>query len=84
MPGESVRILSIGTGEGTFTVDEKARNGGAKEWAFMRSFSSAARAKSKNALGQAFLLDGKNNVVRIDVPESADPRALDDVERALE
>ena len=83
IPRENIRILSLGTGEGTFTVDEKARNGGAKEWAFMRSFSAAARAQSKNALGQAFLLAGKNNVVRIDPPESDAPIPLDDVERAL-
>lgn len=83
VPRENIRILSIGTGKGTFSVDEKARNGGAKEWAFLRSFAAAARAQSKNALGQAFLLAGKQNVVRIDVPESADPIALDDVERAL-
>lgn len=50
---EDVRILSLGTGESTFTVDEWARNGGIKNWAFMRSFNAAARAQSRNALGQA-------------------------------
>jgi hypothetical protein len=83
VPRENIRILSLGTGEGTFTVEEKARKGGAKEWAFLKSFAAAARAQSKNALGQAFLLAGKPNVLRIDVPESPNPIALDDVERAL-
>src|SRR3546814_9336612 len=45
---EDVRILSLGTGESTFTVDERARNGGIKDWAFMRSFNAAARAQSRS------------------------------------
>jgi hypothetical protein len=80
---EDVRILSLGTGEATFTVDERARNGGVKDWAFMRSFNAAARAQSRNALGQAYLLVGKNNVTRIDVPESDAPIAMDDVTRSV-
>ena len=80
---EQIRILTIGTGEAAFTVDRKARNGGAKDWAFMRSFNAAARAQSKNALGQAYLLVGKNNVVRIDAPESDELIALDEVARSL-
>ncbi|ESX00623.1 patatin [Mesorhizobium sp. LSJC268A00] len=83
VPRENIRILSIGTGESTFTVGEKARTGGVKEWAFMRSFNAAARAQSKNALGQAYLLAGKNNVIRIDAPESDNQIALDDVSRSL-
>ncbi|RUW02651.1 patatin, partial [Mesorhizobium sp. M1A.F.Ca.IN.022.05.2.1] len=45
--------------------------------------NAAGRAQSKNALGQAYLLLGKNNVVRIDVPESDRPIALDDVARSV-
>jgi uncharacterized protein len=80
---EDIRILSLGTGESTFTVDERARQGGIKEWAFLRSFNAAARAQSRNALGQAYLLVGKKNVTRIDVPESDSPIAMDDVERSV-
>ena len=80
---DDVRILSLGTGESTFTVGERARNGGIKDWAFMRSFNAAARAQSRNALGQAYLLVGKNNVTRIDVPESDSPIAMDDVSRSV-
>lgn len=80
---EDVRILSLGTGESTFTIDERARNGGIKDWAFLRSFNAAARAQSRNALGQAYLLVGKNNVTRIDVPESDAPIAMDDVQRSV-
>ena len=83
IPRKNIRVLSIGTGESTFTVEKKARIGGIKDWAFMKSFNAAARAQSKNALGQAFLLIGKNNVVRIDPPESDQQIALDDVRRSL-
>jgi len=80
---EDIRILSLGTGEATFTVNDTARLGGVKDWAFMRAFNAAGRAQSRNALGQAYLLVGKNNVVRIDVPESDMPIAMDDVRRSV-
>ncbi len=83
VPRENIRILSIGTGESTFTVDEAARQGGIKHWAFLRAFNAASRAQSKNALGQTYLLTGKNNVLRIDVPESDKPIGLDDGPRSL-
>ena len=83
VPRENIRILSIGTGEGTFSLTEKTQNGGAKQWASLLPFYAASRAQSKNALGQAFLLAGKNNVVRIDVPESDTPIKLDDVTRSI-
>jgi hypothetical protein len=83
VPRENLRVLSIGTGTSTFTVDAGARRGGIAQWAFMRSFNAAARAQSKNALGQTFLLVGKPNVIRIDPPETDNPVAMDDVERSL-
>jgi patatin-like phospholipase/acyl hydrolase len=83
VPRENLRVLSLGTGDSTFTVDARAQNGGVAQWAFMRSFSAAARAQSKNALGQAFLLAGKPNVIRIDPPESDNPIPMDDVTRSL-
>ncbi|MDP2582096.1 CBASS cGAMP-activated phospholipase [Shimia thalassica] len=84
VPMENIRILSIGTGEGTFSLSERAQNGGLKDWAIALPFLAAFRAQSKNALGQAFLLAGKENVIRIDVPESAQQIELDDVTRAVQ
>jgi hypothetical protein len=80
VPRENMRVLSIGTGTSTFTVDPDAQKGGVAQWVFMRSFNAAARAQSKNALGQAFLLLGKPNVARIDPPETDRPIAMDDVD----
>ena len=83
MPRENIRILTIGTGEATFSLTETAQSGRKKDWAILLPFLAASRAQSKNALGQAFLLTGKDNVVRIDVPESDTLIALDDVTRSI-
>jgi hypothetical protein len=80
---ENVRILTIGTGDTAFTVNENARQGGIRHWAFLRAFAAASRSQSLNALGQANLLVGKNNIIRIEPPESASPIPLDDVTRSL-
>jgi uncharacterized protein len=45
-------------------------------------FWAAMRAQSLNALGQAFLLVGKEQVLRLDAPESPRPIPLDDYVRA--
>lgn len=84
VPLENIRILTIGTGEESFSLSDKAQNGGLKDWAIALPFLAAFRAQSKNALGQAFLLVGKNNVIRIDVPECSKQITLDDVPRATE
>ena len=83
VPRENLRVLSIGTGSATFTVEPDAQQGGIAQWALMRLFQAATRAQSKDALGQAFLLLGKPHVVRIDPPETDRPIAMDDVERSL-
>jgi hypothetical protein len=75
-----VKILTLGCGETAFRVDEAKATGGMIQWRGV--FSAAMRAQSLNALGQAYLLVGKDNVVRIDAPESPIPIALDDYRRA--
>lgn len=75
-----VRILSLGCGETSFQVtDAKARGGIIRWW---NVYWAAMRAQSRNALGQAYLLVGKDQVIRIDAPESANPIDLDDYMRA--
>ncbi|ESQ92775.1 hypothetical protein ABAC460_02780 [Asticcacaulis sp. AC460] len=81
VPRENIRILTIGTGDDAFTVKESQRRGGLLHWV-KTAFSAASRAQSKNALGQAYLLIGKNNVLRIEPPESSQPIPLDDFSRA--
>jgi hypothetical protein len=74
-----VRILSLGCGETAFQVsDAKARGG---IWHWWNVYWAAMRAQSRNALGQAYLLVGKDQVIRIDAPET-NPIDLDDYVRA--
>lgn len=86
VPRENIRILSLGTGDETLKLRNKQFNGGVNGWGISFGvpplFKIAAMAQSKNALGQAYLLAGKNNVVRIDVPEHDQLIALDDVHRS--
>lgn len=71
-----VQILSVGCGEKAFTVSDAQATGGTAQW--LRVFDAAVRAQSQNALGQAFLLVGKDNVLRMDAAESKTPIRLDD------
>src|SRR5258708_1996982 len=75
-----IQILSLGCGETTFKVDAEKARGGLFQWRDV--FSAAMRAQSLNALGQAYLLVGKDNVLRIDAPETPTPIPLDDYRRA--
>ncbi|MGO4611887.1 hypothetical protein AB4142_36680, partial [Variovorax sp. 2RAF20] len=53
-----VEILSLGCGETAFRVDERKAGGGLFQWRGV--ISAAMRAQSLNALGQAYLLVGKD------------------------
>lgn len=75
-----VRILSLGCGETSFRVDDRKVQGGIIQW--RKVFDAAMRAQSLNALGQAYLLVGKDQVMRIDAPESRTPIPMDDYRRA--
>lgn len=74
-----VQILSLGYGETAFSVDDRRARGGILHWA--NDINAAMRAQSLNALGQAYLLVGKNRVKRLDAP-AARSIALDDYRRA--
>ena len=86
VPRENIRILSIGTGDETVELAKRHLSGGKIDWGVSMQvpllFRLAARAQSKNALGQAFLLIGKPNVIRVDMDERERHMDLDDVGRA--
>lgn len=75
-----VQILSVGCGEKAFTVSDAQAKGGMYQW--RKVFDAAVRAQSQNALGQAFLLVGKDNVLRLDAGAEKDPILLDDYRAA--
>jgi patatin-like phospholipase/acyl hydrolase len=80
LPDRQIQVLSLGCGETSFKVDDAKATGGLFQWANV--FEAAMRAQSMNALGQAYLLLGKPNVLRIDAPESPRRIKLDDHRRA--
>ena len=69
-----VRILSLGCGETAFTVGDTRAKGGLLHW-WPDIFFAALRAQSLNALGQAYLLVGKDQVMRLDAPPRTPTRS---------
>tara|TARA_R110000765_G_scaffold120229_1_gene215826 strand:+ start:3442 stop:4476 length:1035 start_codon:yes stop_codon:yes gene_type:complete len=75
-----IRVLSLGCGESIVRVTPHMRRAGLIGW--RQAIKAAISAQSKNALGQAYLLLGKDNITRLDAPESSREIALDDYARA--
>jgi patatin-like phospholipase/acyl hydrolase len=86
VPAANIRILSIGTGDETIKLAKRHLSGGKIAWGFSTKapllFPLAALAQSKNVLGQAGLLVGRTNLLRIDLNENESHMDLDDVKRA--
>jgi patatin-like phospholipase/acyl hydrolase len=75
-----IEVLSLGCGETQYRVTPERAAGGLLQWRGV--IRAAMRAQSSNALGQAYLLLGKDHVMRVDAPESPTPIGLDDYLRA--
>lgn len=75
-----IRVLSLGCGETQFRVTTRRAKGGMFQWRDV--IQAAMRAQSLNALGQVYLLLGRDRVTRLDAPQSSSPIALDDHKRA--
>jgi len=77
VPRERVCVLSLGCGDDPYRVSgSKILKGGAIHWHDI--IYAAMRLQSQSALGQAGLLVGRENLLRIDVPSTAPKIALDD------
>lgn len=79
---EQVRILSLGCSSHPFRVTGAQRTGGM--WRWRNAVLAAMDASARNALGQAFLLVGRDRVTRIDPAVPAGPIDLADSRRARE
>lgn len=83
---ENIRILSIGTGDETVKLAERHLTGGLFDWGFSLKapllFRMAATAQSKNVIGQAGLIVGRPNLVRVDLGAKDKQIDLDDVRLA--
>lgn len=77
-----IRLLSLGCGQEIYRMKWWHRIGGQCTWA-KQFYISAMRAQSHNALGQAGLLIGRSNLIRLDKPEVVKHVAMDDVDRAI-
>ena len=81
---ENIRILSIGCGETPYVVENTMMAGGFWQW--RKIIKGAMHLQSQNAIGQAGLLIGRNNIVRVDVPGSMMPKKgidLDDWKKSV-
>ena len=77
---EDVRILSLGCGQARYSISERQRKGGVLDWRGI--FDVASRAQSHDAIGQAGLLIGRQNLMRVDAPDADNLIGLDDFNRA--
>ena len=75
-----IKVLSLGCGFTPLEFDEKDAKKGAAFWA-KNAQRFASHLQSHNALGQAGLLIGRNNIVRID-PTLSQEIGMDDYEQA--
>jgi len=79
---EQVRILSIGCGDDPYRVSgSKVTSGGMLHWSDI--IRAAMRLQSQNAIGQAGLLVGPEQFLRIDVPKQVPKIELDDWRAAV-
>lgn len=77
-----LHVLSLGTGRPRVRISSRTKVGGKAHWA--KYFSEAAMAaQSHNALGQAYLLLGRDRVTRLDGPETHEPIDMTDIRRAV-
>lgn len=74
------RILSIGCSGESFQMSRAHRSGG--QWQWRNAVAASMDASSQNALGQAYLLAGRERVTRIIPPTFAQPIDLADYRRA--
>jgi uncharacterized protein len=78
---ENVRILSLGCGDDPYTVGKgKIICGGILAWKDV--FYAAMRLQSLNAQGQAGLIIGPEQVIRVDAPTNEEKIQMDDWKRA--
>lgn len=88
VPLENIRVLSIGTGDALVSTGHR-RNAGWAGWILPDRlyaplvFTAAVRAQSDNAIGQAGLLIGPENVVRVAPSAEFAGIGMDDVGRAI-
>ena len=77
-----LHVLSLGTGRARVRIASRTKTGGKLLWA-QHFYEAAMAAQSHNALGQAFLLLGRDRVTRLDGPETNELIHMTDIRRAI-
>src|SRR5207244_2324882 len=80
---EQIRIFSLGCGDGLYSVGGTKRTWGGM-WQWRDIITAAMRLQSQNALGQAGLLIGRENLLRIDLPPDFPAIDLDDWQMSVQ
>ena len=62
---DNIKVLSIGCDHPPYTVTQKMARGGKWQWRYI--IDGAIRLQNQNAVGQAGLLVGRSNLLRIDI-----------------
>lgn len=78
---DRIRVLSIDCGESPYFVGDSNHISGGK-WQWREVIFAAMHLQSQNALGQAGLLIGPENILRVSPPLQDEPIRLDDWQRA--
>lgn len=81
VPRDRVRILNIGCGTGNFVVDRNRMQDGAIAW--RKVIEAAMQLQSLDARGQAGLLIGAEQILRIEPHVAGEAIELDDWTRAI-
>ncbi len=82
VPKENVRILSLGCVEGVLKLNWLQRKMGGKLFWAKNVIEAGMHHQSQNAIGQAGLLIGRQNLIRVDAPPGTPRPALDDWTRS--
>jgi len=83
VPRDRIKVLSLGCVESRYSIGWLQRAlGGIVFWAGSM-IDAAAHTQSHNALGEAGLLIGRHNILRLAGPHMADPIQLDDWRKAM-
>ena len=83
VPRENIRILSLGCVEGTMRINWLQRHLGGGAFWVGNLIHGGMHLQSQNALGQAGLLIGRHNLIRVDAPPGTPRPDLDDWTRSV-
>jgi patatin-like phospholipase/acyl hydrolase len=83
VPRDRIKVLSLGCVESRYSIGWLQRALGGKVFWAGNMIEAAAHIQSQNALGEAGLLIGRHNLLRLASPHMMDPIEMDDWGKAM-